>query len=115
MVATQRGLVYADIMPTIEQLQELLNKEPGDTFLMYGIGQEHLKAGAFDQAIEWFDRVISADPHHCYAYYFKARSLEQSGRNEQAADVAREGVSVARSRQDMKAMSELSALLDELE
>ncbi|RMH28484.1 MAG: hypothetical protein D6692_05340 [Planctomycetota bacterium] len=115
MVATPRAPVYADIMPTIEQLQALLNKEPGDTFLMYGIGQEHLKAGAFDQAIEWFDRVISADPHHCYAYYFKARSLEQSGRNKEAADVAREGVAVARARQDMKALSELSALLDELE
>ena len=82
---------------------------------MYGIGQEHFKAGAYALAVEWFDRVLATNPNECYAYYFKARSLALDGRADLAVDTARRGVAAARSLHDMKAASELSALLDELE
>lgn len=101
-------------MPTIEQLEALLASEPGDAFLMYGLGQAHLKAGGHEEAIAWFDRTIEADPGHCYARYFKARALEACGDHGGAVRVAEEGLRVARATGDMKAGSELSALLDEL-
>jgi tetratricopeptide (TPR) repeat protein len=102
-------------MPSIEQLQRLLDLEPGDSFLIYGIAQEHLKAGRFDEAVAWFDRTIEADADHCYAYYFKAKALEEAGSPGAALAAVDAGLANARRLQDMKAMSELSALRDELE
>lgn len=102
-------------MPSIEQLTKLLEAEPNDPFLLYGVAQEHLKAGDFDQAVAWFDRTIAADPAHAYAYFHKARALEAADRTEAAVETLREGVRVARAKMDQKAISELSGYLDELE
>lgn len=102
-------------MPSIEQLQRLLELEPEDSFLIYGIAQEHLKAGRFAEAVAWFDRTIAADADHCYAYYFKAKALEEAGSLGAALAAVDAGLANARRLQDMKAMSELSALRDELE
>ncbi|MFK7884026.1 MAG: tetratricopeptide repeat protein [Phycisphaerales bacterium] len=102
-------------MPSIEQLQALLEKEPGDSFLLYGIGQECLKLERFEDAASWFDQTMRADPDHCYAYFFKARALSEMGDNEAAVATVRAGVENARRIGDGKALSELSGLLDELE
>lgn len=102
-------------MPSIEQLQSLLEKEPNDPFLLYGIGQECLKTGRYDEAAAWFDRTIEADATHCYAYFFKARALSEAGDDAAAVAAARAGVENARRVGDMKALSELGGLLDELE
>ncbi len=102
-------------MPSIEQLTRLLEAEPNDPFLMYGIAQEHLKGGNFDEAVAWFDRTIAADPAHGYAYFHKARALEAAGRREQAIETLRAGIGVARGAGDQKAWSELAGYLDELE
>lgn len=102
-------------MPSIEQLTRLLEAEPDDAFLMYGIAQEHFKLGAFDQAVAWYDRTIAADPNHGYAYFHKARALEAAGRRGDAIETLRIGVRVARAAGDQKAWSELAGYLDELE
>jgi len=102
-------------MPSIEQLQTLLEREPGDAFLIYGIAQEHLKAGRFDEATEWFDRTIAADADHCYAYYFKARAQHEAGSGDAAIATIEAGLANAMRVGDGKASSELGALRDELE
>jgi tetratricopeptide (TPR) repeat protein len=102
-------------MPSIEQLTRLLEAEPNDPFLLYGIAQEHLKAGDFDTAVAWFDRTIAADPAHAYAYFHKARAQEEAGRRDDAVATLRAGVQVARAGGDQKAWSELAGFLDELE
>lgn len=102
-------------MPSIEQLTRLLEAEPGDAFLMYGIAQEHLKLGDFRQAVAWFDRTIEADPTHAYAFFHKAKALEADGRPDEAVQTLRAGIGVARAAGDQKAWSELAGYLDELE
>ncbi len=101
-------------MPSIEQLTRLLEAEPNDPFLLYGIAQEHMRLGDFDQAVAWFDRTIAADPAHAYAFFHKARALEAAERTAEAVATLREGVSVARAAGDQKAWSELAGYLDEL-
>ena len=102
-------------MPSIEQLEALLAKEPGDTFLMYGIAQEHAKAGRFSEAVVWYDRTLSIDPGYCYAYFHKAKALEGGGDVEAAVATIRAGISAAKAARDQKALSELGGYLDELE
>jgi tetratricopeptide (TPR) repeat protein len=97
------------------QLRKLLDLDPSDPFVLYGIAQELAKAGDVPGALEFYDRCLAADPRYCYAYYHKARVLEDSGDVAGAVEAARAGLGVARSVQDMKAVSELQGLLDVLE
>lgn len=101
-------------MPTIAQLESMLEKTPDDTFLIYGLAQEHAKAGDTDRACTLYDRVIELDPHYCYAYYHKAKALEADDRTSEALETARAGATAAREANDTQAINELAALLDEL-
>lgn len=95
-------------------LRKMLEAEPGDAFCLYSMGQEHAKQGAMSEAVEWYDRTIAADPDYCYAYFHKARALEQLGRVPDAIDTLRSGLARARASGDSHAASELSSYLDSL-
>lgn len=99
----------------ISQLERLLAADPHDTFVLYGLAQEHAKAGAVAEALAFFDRCLAADPDYLYAYYHKAKVLADADRAPEAIAVLRAGIPRAAARQDAKALNELSALLDSLE
>lgn len=102
-------------MPSIADLERLLAVDPEDAFVIYGIAQEHAKAGDFARAVEFYDRCLAVDPAYVYAYFHKARALEALGRPQDAAATLRAGIDMARATDDGHAMTELSAYLDELE
>jgi tetratricopeptide (TPR) repeat protein len=101
-------------MPSIEQLERLLAATPEDPFILYALAQEHARLGHHDRAVEFYDRCIAADPAYCYAYFHKARSLQALDRDAQAALSLQSGISAAEKIGDRKALSELSAYLDEI-
>ena len=92
----------------------MLEAEPKDAFCLYSMGQEHAKQGAFLEAVQWYDRTLEADPDYCYAYFHKARSLEELGRIDEAGAALRAGIERARAAGDRHALSELSGYLDQL-
>lgn len=102
-------------MPSIEQLERLLAADPNDAFVLYGLAQEHAKAGRTDIAVGFYDRCLQADPTYCYAYYHKARALANAGRSADALKTANQGKAAAKQTGDGHALSELSALAMELE
>jgi len=101
-------------MPSIPDLERLLASDPNDAFLLYGVAQEHAKAGNHAAAIEWYDRCLAADPAYCYAYYHKARSQDSAGRPDQAIATLKAGAAAARRAGDAHAASEIAAYLDQL-
>lgn len=102
-------------MPSIEQLQRLLEADPKDPFVLYGLAQEYAKAGDVGKAVEFFDRCLGADPAYCYAYFHKARVLGAAKRAAEAREVLAAGMKAARGAGDTHAAAEMEALLDELE
>jgi len=98
----------------IAQLKSILEAEPHDTFCLYGLAMEYSKAGEFQRAIEYFDRTLAVDPNYCYAYFHKARALEESGDVAAAQQALRTGLKQAQSCGDAKAAGEIAGLLDEL-
>ena len=98
----------------LAQLMRMADAEPGDPFFPYGIAQEHARAGRHDDAIAWYDRTVAIDPAYCYAYFHKARSLEELGRVDDARAALRTGIERARASGDRHALSELSGFLDQL-
>jgi len=104
-------------MPTGERialLQKMLDAEPEDAFCLYSMGQEHAKQGALLEAVQWYDRTLASDPDYCYAYFHKARALEQLGKVEDAVSTLRCGLEHARSCGDSHAASEIASYLDSL-
>lgn len=101
-------------MSRLEKLTKMLEADPNDAFVLYGIAQEYAAAGDYEQAVAFYDRCLASDPAYCYAYYHKARALEHAGKPEQAAQAVCEGIRAAQAAGDAKALGELTSLLDEL-
>lgn len=95
----------------MEQLQTLLQKDPNDPFLTYGLAMEYKKAEDWPAAIEWFDRTLAADALYCYAYYQKGAVLEEIGDIDGAVAVYRAGIKAAEQKPDDHARSELQQAL----
>lgn len=102
-------------MPSIAQLEKLLALDPNDAFVLYGLAQEYAKAKDTAKAVEFYDRCLIADPHYCYAYYHKARALEEAGERDRAVGTLRAGLAAARAAGDSHAMGEIQGFLDEIE
>jgi tetratricopeptide (TPR) repeat protein len=97
--------------PKLQQLFKLLEREPRDTFLLYGIGMEYKKLGGAPKAIEYFDAALAVDSGYCYAYFQKGQVYEQLGQPEQARQSYRDGMAAAKRVNDAHALSELETAL----
>src|SRR5262245_24352909 len=111
---TARRPVPLSGMPSIADLERLLATNPADAFVLYGLAQEHAKAGNTARAVEFYDRCLAADRAYCYAYFHKAKALEAGGRVDEAMATLRAGVAASRAAGDAHAASEIAAYLDEL-
>jgi tetratricopeptide (TPR) repeat protein len=101
--------------PTSEKLRKLrqmLEREPRDAFLLYGIGMELKKLKDFTSAIEHFSRVIEVDPGYCYAYFQRGQTHELLGQSEPARQSYRDGIAAAERVGDAHAKEELQAALE---
>jgi tetratricopeptide (TPR) repeat protein len=96
-------------------LEAMLAKQPADPFLLYGIAMEHKKRNQLAQAIDYFDRCISADPNYCYAYFQRAQVQEQTGDVEGAKTTYRRGIEAANKAGDAHAREELAGALSALD
>lgn len=101
-------------MSRLTQLQRLHDADPGDADVMYMLAQEHAKAGETAEAVAWFDRCLAANAGYCYAYFHKARALEDAGRVVEAAATLRAGLEAARRTSDAKAAAEIGVYLDQI-
>ncbi len=95
----------------MQQLQKMLEREPTDTFLLYGLALEYKKAGDAPRAIQFLDRVIQLDPGYCYAYHQRGLIHEDTGNIEAAKKSYREGITAAAKKGDAHAKDEIQAAL----
>jgi tetratricopeptide (TPR) repeat protein len=99
----------------LEKLQKMLDRDPSDAFLLYGIALEHKKLGDSVKAVEFLDRVIALDPGYCYAYFQKGQVQESLGETVAARTSYERGVEAAKQKGDAHAQSELEGALSMLE
>ena len=104
--------------PTSDKLTTLfsmLDRQPNDTFLLYGIGMEYKKLDDLPRAIEFFNKVLAVDSGYCYAYYQRAQAQEMSGDVPAAQASYQEGIAAATRVGDSHAKSELEGALQMLD
>ena len=98
----------------MEQLEKMLEREPNDPFLLYGLALEHKKTADLPRAIELLQQVIQVDPGYCYAYYQLGQIHTASGDVPAAKRVFEQGIAAARKKGDAHAAEEISGALAEL-
>ncbi len=97
-----------------EKLEQMLERQPDDAFLHYGLAMELVKEGQIEAALQRFDRTLTIDAGYVAAYFHKANTLIGAGRLEEARTTLRTGIDTAGQRQDSHARDEMQGLLDSL-
>ena len=83
-------------MPTIDEIRELLRKEPEDVFLNYSLAMLQKKEGLDEEALVSFDRCIDLEPDYIAAWFHKGMFPAALGEPEKAKTVLEAGIEQAR-------------------
>ncbi len=83
--------------------------QPGDPFLLFALAKEHEKMGDDATALQQFLRLKEQHPDYVGLYYHLGKLYERAGSSEDAFNVYREGMDVARMVHDQHAFNELAA------
>lgn len=98
----------------MQQLEKMLEREPNDPFLLYGLALEHKKADDLPRAIELLQQVIQVDPGYCYAYYQLGQIHVASSDVPAAKRIYEQGIAAARKKGDAHAAEEIAGAMNEL-
>lgn len=98
-----------------QQLEKMLEKEPNDTFLLYGLALEFKKTGQAKQALEYLEKVVALDVGYCYAYHQMGLIHESLDDLESARSAYRRGIEAATKKSDPHARGEIEAALTMIE
>jgi predicted Zn-dependent protease len=102
-------------MDKIAGLKEILAQDPKNSFARYGLAMELANRGETDAALAEFDTLLAGDPGYTAGYFMAAQTLASAGRTAQAIERLKAGIRSAASSGNRHAISEMQAMLDELD
>ena len=102
-------------MTRLEKLQEFLKADPTDSFTRYAIALEYRAVNDIPRAIENLEMLIINDPGYVATYYQLADCYRRAKQNDKALETYKKGIIQAKAANDLHAVSELEAAMDELE
>lgn len=98
-----------------EQLLSFLKESPEDSFLNYALAQEFIGEGNDTEAEKIFISLLSNDPEYTATYYHMGKLLERKAQKDDAMDMYRKGIVMAKKKGEQHTLSELQSALLELE
>jgi predicted Zn-dependent protease len=99
----------------IAGLKEILALDAKNSFARYGIAMELAGRGDTEEALREFDALLANDPDYTAAYFMSAQTLANAGRRAEAVSRLQGGISCAARTGNRHALSEMQAMLDELD
>jgi tetratricopeptide (TPR) repeat protein len=93
----------------------MLEEQPDDSFLLYGIAMEFKKAGDLDRALAMLANVSEVDPGHGYAWFQRGQIKESQGDIAAAKEAYQAGITAAQKSGDSHAKGELEGALSMLD
>jgi predicted Zn-dependent protease len=105
----------ASTMDKIAGLREILALDPRNSFARYGIAMELANRGDIAASLAEFDILIADDPDYTAGYFMSAQTLASAGRRTEAIERLKAGIGCAARSGNSHALSEMQAMLDELE
>lgn len=95
------------------KLNEMLEKQPDDAFLLYALGMEYMGMNDAGKAEELFRKVLAIEVHNIAAKYQLAKLISYNSPKE-AILLLEEGMREAKMKSDQKTANEFRSLLDEI-
>jgi predicted Zn-dependent protease len=102
-------------MDKLAGLKEILTLDPKNSFARYGIAMELASRGDVKAALAEFDLLLTNDPDYTAGYFMAAQTLASSGQNQKAIERLKTGIGCAARSGNSHALSEMQAMLGELE
>ena len=102
-------------MDKIAGLKEILELDSKNSFARYGLAMELTGRGETAAALAEFDTLLANDPGYTVGYFMAAQTLSAAGRTQDAIARLKTGISCAERSGNRHAVSEMQAMLDELE
>ena len=99
----------------IAALLDILKGNPDDAFARYALGLEYSGAGDNEAALREFNRLLVAHPDYTNAYFMAAQVLERADRIKESREMLLKGMESARQSNNRHALSEMEAMLDQLQ
>ena len=96
------------------QLEAMLEENPGDEFLEYGLAVEYLNEGDVDGGVSRLRRLIEGSPDYCAAYFRAGQALAAEQRWDEARSMLESGIAAAQRVGDAHAAGEMQEALREL-
>jgi Tfp pilus assembly protein PilF len=90
---------------------EMLKTNPKDTFLNYALGLEYMAENKNAEAIEMMENVLKGDVNYIPCYYQLGKLYELVNNNEKAKENYKAGLEIAKIKNDLKTVGELSEAL----
>jgi predicted Zn-dependent protease len=102
-------------MDKIEALKEILALDPKNSFARYGIAMELVGRGETEAALDEYSTLLANDPDYTAGYFMSAQTLSAAGRTAEAVERLKTGIACAARAGNSHAVSEMQAMLDELD
>lgn len=102
-------------LPRKELIFDMLLKEPNDVFLNYALAMEHLSSEEFKEAELQFKKVLTINSNYLPCFYQLGQVNEKLGNNNIALTYYKQGVDLAKSQNNNKALGELNEAIWMLE
>lgn len=102
-------------MSIIDNLEAMRARGQDSALLRYSLGNEYLKQGQTDEAIDHLAEAVSQDPGYSAAWKLYGKALTQAGRSVEAVEALRRGIEVAEDKGDAQAAKEMRVFLKRAE
>ena len=93
--------------PALANFEKMLVAGRDGALLRFSLGNEYLKAGDAERAVEHLARAVALDPNYTAAWKLYGKALAASGREADARSAYRDGIAVAIARGDKQAEKEM--------
>ncbi len=99
----------------LAQFQQLLELDPTDTVVRFGLGELYFEGKDYARAAEQFAEIIRLDPQYSAAYRYLGQSYAALGRRGEAVETFERGIAVAEARGDLQTVKEMRVFLRRLQ
>ena len=101
-------------MAVVDNLEALLAKGTDNALLRFGLANEYLKLGLYEQAIGHLRKALTHDPKYSAAWKRLGKALTDTGRTDEAIAAYEGGIRAAEEKGDVQAAKEMRVFLKRL-
>jgi len=102
-------------MTVVDNLEALLAKGTDNALLRFGLANEYLKLGHYEQAIGHLRKALTHDPKYSAAWKRLGNALTDTGRMNEAIAAYENGIRAAEEKGDVQAAKEMRVFLNRLQ